>query len=88
MAVWLAVFSHFLLDMPIHPKDLALYPHSAFHLGWGLWSIGRRNYWYVQLGVLAVLTTVYAQGAAKQKFPANLIAATCVLLLGLHLMNW
>src|SRR3954468_15238843 len=27
--LWLAVLSHFLLDLPIHPKDLALYPHSA-----------------------------------------------------------
>lgn len=86
--VWLAVSSHFLLDLPIHPKDLALYPHSPTHLGWGLWSIGTRNYWYVQLCVLTVLTFVYAQGAAKLKFPAHLIAATCVLLLGLHLMTW
>jgi len=46
--VWLAVFSHFLLDLPIHPKNLALYPHSSIHLGWGLWRIGPRNYWWVQ----------------------------------------
>jgi hypothetical protein len=86
--VWLAVFSHFLLDLPIHPKDLALYPHSALHLGWGLWNIGRTNYWYVQFCVLMVLIWVYARGAAKQKFSGDLIAANCVLLLGLHLMNW
>lgn len=63
LPVWIAVFSHFLLDLPIHPKNLALYPLSSIHLGWGLWSIGSRNYWYVQLGVLAVLTLVYMQGA-------------------------
>ncbi len=86
--VWLAVFSHFLLDLPIHPKDLALYPHSDTHLGWGLWSIGPRKYWYVQLCVLTVLTLVYAHGAPKLNIPRHLVAATCVLLLGLHLMNW
>ena len=86
--VWLAVFSHFLLDLPIHPKDLALYPHSTMHLGWGLWSIGKRNYWYVQFCVLTILIWAYAQGATKLKFPGDLTAATCVLLLGLHLMNW
>src|SRR5580693_8013364 len=53
-ALWLAVFSHFLLDLPIHPKNIALYPRSSIHLGWGLWGIGRRNYWWVQLGVLVV----------------------------------
>ena len=28
-----AVFSHFLFDLPMHPKDLALWPHAATHLG-------------------------------------------------------
>jgi hypothetical protein len=86
--VWLAVFSHFLLDLPIHPKNLALYPHSSIHLGWGLWGIGRRNYWWVQLGVLVVLTLVYAQGARKLRFASNLILASCILVLGLHIMTW
>ena len=86
--VWLAVFSHFLLDLPIHPKNLALYPYSSIHLGWGLWRIGPRNYWWVQLCVLVVLTLVYAQGARKLRFANNLILATCILLLGLHIMTW
>lgn len=86
--VGLAVFSHFLLDLPIHPKNLALYPHSAIHLGWGLWRIGPKNYWYVQLGVVIVLTFVYAQGARKLRFAANLIGASCIFLVGLHLMTW
>ncbi len=34
----LAVFSHFLADWPLHNNDLALYPHSAEHLGHGLWG--------------------------------------------------
>lgn len=34
----LAVFSHFLADWPMHNNDLALYPHSTGHLGYGLWG--------------------------------------------------
>jgi hypothetical protein len=86
--VWLAVFSHFLLDLPIHPKNLALYPHSSLHLGWGLWRIGPRNYWWAQLAVLVVLTLIYVQGARRLRFANNLILASCILLLGLHIMTW
>ena len=38
VAVGLAVFSHFLLDLPMHPPDLALWPDSAAHVGFGLWQ--------------------------------------------------
>jgi hypothetical protein len=34
----LAVFSHFLADWPLHNHDLALYPYSDAHLGYGLWG--------------------------------------------------
>jgi hypothetical protein len=86
--LWLAVLSHFLLDLPIHPKDLALYPHSAVHLGWGLWRIGPRNYWDVQLVVVILLALAYAQSARKLRCATNLVLASCILLLGLHLMTW
>jgi hypothetical protein len=33
-----ASFSHFLLDVPVHNADLALYPYAAEHLGYGLWG--------------------------------------------------
>jgi hypothetical protein len=83
-AIWLAVFSHFLLDLPIHPKDLALYPHSTIHLGLGLWSIGRFNYWLVETAILVVLTIVYVRGARVHKLSISRIAGTCLLLLVLH----
>jgi hypothetical protein len=87
LAVWLAVFSHFLLDLPIHPKYLALYPYSSLHLGFALsGTIGAMKYWWVQLLVLVVLTLLYAQGANRLRFQSNLIAASCVVLLGLHLL--
>lgn len=83
-AVWLAVFSHFVLDFPIHPRDLALYPYSSIHLGWGLWSIGRFNYWLVETGVLLALMAVYIYGARRHKLSAARIIGTCALLLILH----
>jgi len=47
-----AVFSHFLADWPVHNHDLALYPYSVDHLGYGLWG---------KLGILAwVLEGVFA----------------------------
>src|SRR5206468_6228193 len=59
LAVWLAVASHFLLDFPVHPKTLALYPLSKIHVGWDLlpWGssggwFGVTNYWWLQLFVL------------------------------------
>ena len=87
-AIWMAVLSHFILDQPIHPKNLALYPHSSIHLGWNLWRIGPRNYWYVQLVVLIILSLIYVQGARKLRFANNLIAATVILVCGLHVMSW
>ena len=36
VAIWLAVFSHFLLDFPVHPKRLALAPLTGVYLGWDL----------------------------------------------------
>ncbi len=86
--VWLAVFSHLLLDLPIHPKNLALYPHSSVHLGWGLWSIGPRSYWYAQMVVVIALTLVYALRARRLQFQNNLILATSIFLVALQLMTW
>jgi len=92
-AIWLAVFSHFLLDLPIHPKNLALYPHSSAHLGWNSWDWGLTSfwfatkYWWVQFAVLVVLAFIYARGAHRARLPVNLIWASCVLLIGLHFMT-
>ena len=87
IAVWLAVFSHFLLDFSIHPKFLALYPHSSLHLGIVLsGTLGATKYWWTQLCVVGVLTAIYAQGARRLRFKANLIGASCVVIVGLHLL--
>jgi hypothetical protein len=85
-ALWLAVASHFLLDLPIHPKPLALYPHSAVHLGLGLGNVERSTYWWVQLAVMAALSLIYVHGALRNRVPTRLIAAVCLILVSLHLL--
>jgi hypothetical protein len=91
--VWLAVGSHFPLDVLIHPKPLALYPHAALRAPWDLWSWGTvktsfllTHYGWVQLDVVVALGFVYALGARKNMVPTNLIAATALFLLGLQLL--
>jgi hypothetical protein len=88
LAAWLAVFSHFLLDAPIHPKYLALYPHSSFHIGvvasHGQFAL--RN-WFVECLVVLILSFVYARRAHRCGLRGNLIAATLVLAAGLQLLT-
>jgi hypothetical protein len=80
VAVWLAVGSHFLLDFPVHPRRLALYPFSKLHLGWDLWAWGARagwlgiaNYWWLQWVILVVLLLVYVRGMRRARAPVTTI---------------
>lgn len=91
--IWLAVALHFLLDVLIHPKPLALYPLAAWHAPWDLWIWGSSrtsflftHYWWVQFGIIVPLILIYIIGARKQALPANLVAATVLSVLGLHLL--
>ena len=87
IGIWIAVFSHFILDFAIHPKFIALYPHSSLHLGLAVSTkLGFRNYWWIQLGIVFALMLVYVVGARRLRLPANLIAASCVAVLALHLL--
>jgi hypothetical protein len=77
----------------IHPKPLTLYPHASWHATWDLWSWEASkssflftHYWWVQFGIVVPLVAVYAVGARKQALAVNLIAATSLSLLGLHLL--
>jgi hypothetical protein len=91
IALWLAGLSHFVLDFLIHPKPLALYPHSAIHLGWPLWDwgqapfwLGFSHYWWVQFAFVVPLLAIYA--LSERRLPRNLIAASCIAVFGLELV--
>lgn len=93
VAVWLAVGSHFLLDFPVHPRRLALYPFSRLHVGWDLWAWGARagwlgiaNYWWLQCVILVVLLLVYVRGMRRARAPVTTILASCVVVTGAQLL--
>jgi hypothetical protein len=94
IAMWLAVFSHFVLDFPVHPKRLVLAPMTHIYLGWDLLAWGSRpgwlgaiNDWWLQLAVLLVLLVIYATGAAEARIQPTAAAASSALLIGIQLLT-
>lgn len=82
-----AVFSHFLLDLPVHPPDLALWPDAETHLGFGLWQRLPVGWWLVELGVIAAGGGYYAVKARRSDaFGRRPLAVVTVVVL-LHIAN-
>lgn len=52
---FVACFSHFLADWPMHNADLALYPFSTLHLGMGMWGKLGTMSWIIEGLFVAVL---------------------------------
>jgi hypothetical protein len=94
IAIWLAVFSHFVLDFPVHPRRLALAPLTGIYLGWDLlaWGshpgwLGAINDWWLQLAVLLVLLVVYATGMRTARIRRTTVAPSSALLIGIQLLT-
>ena len=82
-----SVFSHFALDMVMHPPDLALWPGSATHLGFGLWRALPVGWWFVELGAVAAGCWYYwHRSRSDRSFGGRALAAVAVILI-LHLLN-
>jgi len=87
MAIGLAVFSHFLLDLPMHPPDLALWPNSSSHLGLGLWRTFPNGWWVFELAVIAALWAYYwRRSIADPTFGGHPFVIAAVLMF-LHVFN-
>jgi hypothetical protein len=90
--IWCAVASHFVLDFLIHPRPLQLFPHSSIDLGWDLWAwghertMGATHYWLAQISITCVLLGIYTARAKSVSVPANLAAASILLIVGLSLI--
>lgn len=74
-----AVASHWLTDWPMHNSDLALYPHSAVHFGWGLWGQLGIYSWLLE-GLFAAALVYYAwrqyaKAGVKLIWPSVLMVA-------------
>lgn len=55
-----SVFTHFLLDFPFHPGDLALLPHSETHFGLGWWVSIPVGWWFLELVFVLAGWALYA----------------------------
>lgn len=86
-AMALAVFSHFLLDIPMHPPDLALWPGAGTHLGLGLWRALPTGWWFVELGAVLLGAGYYWNRARGDASFGGRAGAVVVVVLLLHLMN-
>jgi hypothetical protein len=79
-AMWLtlAVFSHFLLDVPMHVKDMLLMPGSHTHLGCGLW-----NHFYLSMGaeLVVLLAGLFWFGVKNRNYKFWTLIAVCLALL-------
>ena len=53
-----AVLSHFVLDVVMHPHDMVLWPHAPLHFGLGLWE-QRPLWWFIELGFVAACLGYY-----------------------------
>ena len=81
------VFSHFVLDLVMHPADMALWPGSAVHLGFGLWRLLPTGWWFVELGFVGLLLGYYwNRSKTDQSFGGRPVAVVVTVLI-LHAMN-
>lgn len=87
LAMGAAVLSHFVLDVVMHPADLALWPGSSVHLGFGLWRSLPTGWWFVELAVIALGMGYYVGRARRDgSFGGRAWAAALVVVL-LHVTN-
>lgn len=92
LIVFGATMTHLPLDVPIHPKPIELYPHSTFAFGlldkgWGLQQsvFGQSNFWWVETSIVVTFLAIYARLAARAHIPANVVAASAVLVMWLQI---
>src|SRR5262249_48954944 len=82
-----AVFSHFLLDLLMHPGDLALWPHSEVHVGFGIWTRWPDGWWFFELAFIVLCWGYYVVRARRLRpFGGRAWIAAAVVLL-LHISN-
>jgi hypothetical protein len=89
VAAWcgFAVFSHFVLDLLMHPHDLALWPHSSAHVGFGIWTFHPPFWWFFELAFIAACLGYYVARAKKlQTFGGRAWAVVAVVAI-LHVVN-
>ena len=74
LAVGLAVFSHFALDLPVHEHDLALAPASPVRFGFGLWGWSAVGAWLIEGAVVAALHLSFYPAISPLRRAGRLLA--------------
>lgn len=89
VALWcaVAVFSHFVLDVVMHPHDLALWPHSPAHVGLGLWTFHPPFWWIFELAFVAVCLAYYVARARRLGGFGGRAWGVVAVVVVLHVVN-
>ena len=82
-----AVFSHFLVDWPLHNHDLALYPYSGQHLGYGLWAKLGTTSWLLE-GAFSLALIGFAEWRNSTRGVSYKWAIIVLVLLYLQMSPW
>ena len=85
LAIGFAVFSHFLLDLLMHPHDLALWPGSATHLGIGIWL--RPWWWWFELAFVLACSGYYWMRARRLGGFGGRAPWAIAVIVVLHVVN-
>lgn len=84
---FVAAFSHFVADWPMHNNDLALYPYADLHFGLGAW--GKLGTWsWVLEGLFAAALTAYAVWRMARKGQRWIWPGALMVLLFVNLSPW
>jgi hypothetical protein len=87
IAIGAAVFSHFVLDLIVHPPDLALWPNSSIHLGFGLWRRLPIGWWFVELAVVVGGIAYYWKRSLEERSFGDRAWAVATVVVILHIVN-
>lgn len=82
-----AAFSHFVLDVPMHPPDMALWPGSSIHLGLGLWRALPNGWWFVELALIGAAGAYYVLRASRSAAFGGRAWLVVAVVLVLHITN-
>jgi hypothetical protein len=71
----------------MHPPDLALWPNSSVHLGFGLWRALPTGWWFFELAVIGMLWAYYWRRSKSDLSFGGRPFAIAAVLVFLHVFN-
>jgi membrane-bound metal-dependent hydrolase YbcI (DUF457 family) len=87
IAIGVAVFSHFLLDVPMHPGDLTLWPGSGIFFGLGFLKTFPHGYWFIEFAVMLIFWTYYWRRTKADPIIGSRPITVGIVLILLHLLT-